>query len=227
MSEMISFLSDFLAKYGSLLLQGTGATLIMTFVSSALAYLLGTPLGILLMMSAPGSLKPNSTLNSILGWIVNIGRSIPFIIMMVALIPLSRMIMGTSLGVAGAITPLVIASTPFVARLIENSLQEVPSGVIEAAQSYGASTFQIVWKVLLSEALPSIARSIPITVITIFSYTAIAGVVGAGGLGDIAVRYGYQRYQTDVMIATIIIMVFLIQVIQTLGNMAVRRIDKR
>jgi len=226
-AEFFVFLSDFFTRYGSLLIQGTQATLIMTFVSSLLAYALGTPLGILLMMSAPGSLRPNRTLYAILGWIVNIGRSIPFIILMVALIPLSRMIMGTSLGVAGAITPLVIASTPFVARLIENSLQEVPCGVLEAAQSYGASTFQIIWKVLLSEALPSIARSIPITIITIFSYTAIAGVVGAGGLGDIAVRYGYQRYQTDVMIATIIIMVILIQVIQTLGNFAVRRIDKR
>ena len=224
---MTEFLSEFFAKYGTLLIEGTWATLTMTFVSSLLAYALGTPLGVLLMMSAPDSLKPNRALYSVLGWIVNIGRSIPFIILMVALIPLSRFIMGTSLGVAGAITPLVIAATPFVARLIENSLQEVPSGVIEAAQSYGASTFQIVWKVLLSEGLPSIARSVPITIITIFSYTAIAGVVGAGGLGDIAVRYGYQRYQTDVMIATIIIMVVLIQVIQSLGNIGVRKIDKR
>jgi len=223
----MTFLGAFFAKYGALLWQGTIATLIMTFVSSALAYALGTPLGVLLMMSAPGSLRPNRTLYAVLGWIVNIGRSIPFIILMVALIPLSRLIMGTSLGVAGAITPLVFASTPFVARLIENSLQEVPGGVIEAAQSYGASTFQIIWKVLLSEALPSIARSIPITVIAIFGYTAIAGVVGAGGLGDIAVRFGYQRYQTDVMFATIIIMVFLIQLIQTLGNVVVGRIDKR
>jgi len=227
MTETATFLGEFFAKYGSLLWQGTIATLIMTFVSSALAYALGTPLGVLLMLSAPGSLRPNRTLYAILGWIVNIGRSIPFIILMVALIPLSRLIMGTSLGVAGAITPLVFASTPFVARLIENSLAEVPGGVIEAAQSYGASTLQIIWKVLLSEALPSIARSVPITVIAIFGYTAIAGVVGAGGLGDIAVRFGYQRYQTDVMIATIIIMVILIQLIQTLGNVIVHRIDKR
>jgi D-methionine transport system permease protein len=179
------------------------------------------------MMSAPNSLKPNKALYSILDWVVNIGRSIPFIILMIAVIPLSRMVMGTALGVRGAIVPLVIAATPFVARLIENSLQEVPSGVIEAAQSYGASTFQIIWKVLLREGLPSIARSIPIAVIAIFSYTVIAGVVGAGGLGDIAVRYGYHRYKTDVMVATIVIMVILIQVIQTLGNIAVRAIDKR
>ena len=227
MADLFEFLSEFFARYGQLLIDGTIATLIMTFVSSALAYMLGTPLGVLLMMSAPGSLKPNRWLYGILGWIVNIGRSIPFIILMVALIPFSRFIMGTSLGVQGAIVPLVIAATPFVARLIENSLQEVPFGVIEAAQSYGASTFQIMRKVLLREALPSIARSVPITVITIFSYTAIAGVIGAGGLGDIAVRYGYHRYQTDVMIATIVIMVILIQVIQTLGNFGVRRIDKR
>ena len=227
MAEFIQFLNDFFSQYGDLLIEGTWATLTMTLVSSFFAYALGIPLGVLLMMSAPGSLKPNRLLNSVLGWIVNIGRSIPFVIMVVALIPLSRLITGTSLGVKGAIPALVIAATPFVARLIENSLQEVPSGVVEAAQSYGASTFQIVWKVLLREGLPSIARSIPITVITIFSYTAIAGMVGAGGLGDIAVRYGYHRYKTDVMIGTIVIMVILIQVIQSLGNIGVRKIDKR
>jgi len=226
-AEFIQFLNDFFSQYGDLLIEGTWATLTMTLVSSFFAYALGIPLGVLLMMSAPGSLKPNRLLNSVLGWIVNIGRSIPFVIMVVALIPLSRLITGTSLGVKGAIPALVIAATPFVARLIENSLQEVPSGVVEAAQSYGASTFQIVWKVLLREGLPSIARSIPITVITIFSYTAIAGMVGAGGLGDIAVRYGYHRYKTDVMIGTIVIMVILIQVIQSLGNIGVRKIDKR
>jgi len=226
-AESIQFLSDFLAQYGALLLEGTWATLTLTLVSSALAYALGTPLGVLLMMSAPGSLKPNRLVYAVLGWVVNIGRSIPFVIMVVALIPFARLITGTSLGVKGAIPALVIAATPFVARLIESSLQEVPSGVIEAAQSYGASTFQIVWKVLLREGLPSIARSVPITVITIFSYTAIAGMLGAGGLGDIAVKYGYHRYKTDVMIATIIIMVILIQMIQTLGNIGVRKIDKR
>jgi D-methionine transport system permease protein len=226
-SDLWLFLTEFFAKYGALLWQGTIATLIMTLVSSALAYGLGIPLGVLLMLSAPDSLKPNRLIYTVLGWIVNIGRSIPFIILMVAIIPFSRLVMGTSLGVKGAIVPLVVAATPFVARLIENSLQEVPAGVIEAAQSYGATTLQIVRKVLLSEALPSIARSVPITVIAIFGYTAIAGVVGAGGLGDIAVRFGYQRYQTDVMIATIIVMVLLIQLIQTLGNIVVRRIDKR
>jgi D-methionine transport system permease protein len=226
-ADVITYLSEFYAKYGSLLWEGTYVTLILTFASSAFAYALGTPLGVLLMMSAPGSLKPNRWLYAVLGWIVNIGRSIPFVILMVALIPFARFVMGTSLGVKGAIPALVVAATPFIARLIENSLQEVPHGVIEAAQSCGASTFQTVWKVLLREAFPSIARSIPVAVITIFSYTAISGMVGAGGLGDIAVRYGYHRYQTDVMIATIIIMIILIQIIQSFGNLAVRKIDKR
>lgn len=218
---------EFIVQYGQLLIDGTIATIIMTSVSTLIAYIFGIPLGVLVMITAPGSLHPHKTLNSVIGWVVNIGRSIPFIILLVALIPFTRFIVGTSLGTPGAIVPLVVAATPFVARLVESSLQEIGFGVIEAAQSYGASTFQIIWKVMLRESLPSIVRGISITFITLFGYSAMAGAIGAGGLGDIAIRYGYYRYQHDVMFVTIIILIVLVQLIQTMGDLAARKIDKR
>lgn len=224
---MLNSLSDFWAQYGNLLILGTWQTIVMTFVSTLFAYLLGLPLGVLVTVTSPDSLKPHRTLNAVLGWIVNIGRSIPFIILLVALIPLSRFLVGTSLGVTGAIVPLVIAATPFVARMVESSLQEVSAGCIEAAESFGASTFQIIWKVMLPEALPSLVRGGSIAFITIFGYSAMAGAIGAGGLGDIAVRYGYYRYQDNVMFATIIILIVLVQIIQTIGDRTARVIDKR
>jgi len=218
---------EFLANYGQLLLDGTIATLIMVFVSTFCAYLLGIPVGVLLVITSSGSLRPNRTLNAILGWIVNVGRSMPFVILMVAVIPFSRFVMGTSLGTKGIIVPLTIAAFPFIARMIENSLKEVSSGVLEAAQSCGASTFQVIWKVLLREGLPSIARNVPVVIITLIGYSAIGGALGAGGLGDIAVRYGYMRYETNVMIATIVILIVLIQIIQSVGDFLARKIDKR
>ncbi|MDR1412681.1 MAG: ABC transporter permease [Actinomycetes bacterium] len=217
----------FLTEFGPLLLEGVWATLAMTLISSALAYLLGIPLGVLLTITAPGGLKPNRTLSATLGWVVNMGRSLPFVILVVVLIPFTRLVVGTTLGVPGAIVPLVIAAIPFVARIIENSLAEVPAGVIEAAQACGANTFQIITKVLLREGLPSIARSVALTVITLFGYSAIAGMVGAGGLGDIAIRYGYNRYQDDVLLAALVIIIVLIQLIQSACNLLVRHIDKR
>ena len=218
---------EFLAEYGQLLIDGTGATIVMTGLSTVLTYALGVPLGVLVTITAPGSLRPHKAFNAVLGWIVNVGRSIPFIILLVALIPVTRFIVGTSLGTPGAIVPLVIAATPFVARMIEAALREVDAGVIEAAQSFGASNAQIVWKVMLREALPSIVRGVSITFITLFGYSAMAGVIGAGGLGDVAVRYGYYRYQTDVMFATIAILIVLVQVIQSSGDLLARGIDKR
>lgn len=218
---------EFLAEYGQLLVEGTLATLAMTFISTAITYVFGVPLGVLVTVTAPGSLKPHRGLNAVLGWIVNTGRSIPFIILLVALIPVTRLIMGTSLGTAGAIVPLVVAATPFVARMVESSLAELGPGVIEAALSYGASTWQVIWKVMLRESLPSIARGASITLITLFGYSAMAGAIGAGGLGDIAIRYGYYRYQDDVMIATIVILIVLVQLIQTSGDLAARALDKR
>ena len=221
-------LQTFLAEYGELLATGTWDTIVMSLVSTAFAYVLGVPLGVLLVLTDPKKgLVPHRAFNAVLGWIVNIGRSIPFIILLVALIPFTRLVVGTSLGVPGAIVPLVVAAAPFVARLVEQSLAEVDAGLVEAAQSFGASTWQIVVKVYLWESLPSLVRGFSITLITLLGYSAMAGTVGAGGLGDIAIRYGYQRYMAEIMIATIVILIVIVQVIQSSCDVAVRRIDKK
>ena len=222
-----SFLTAFFAKYGQLLAQGTLDTIVMVGASALGAYVIGVPLGVLLCVLGPNGLHPNRAASAVLGWIVNMGRSIPFIILLVFLIPTTRALVGTSLGVPGAIVPLVVSAAPFVARMVEQSIAEVDPGLVEAAQSMGASSWQIVCKVYLREGLPSLLRGLPITVITLLGYSAMAGTVGAGGLGDIAIRYGYQRYQDDVMIATIIILIILVQLIQSLGNLLVRKLDKR
>lgn len=223
----MEFLAEFFDSYGMLLAEGTVDTILMTLISTLAAYILGIPLGVALIVTDKDGLKPHATLNTILGWIVNIGRSIPFIILLVALIPFTRLIVGTSLGVPGAIVPLVVAAAPFVGRMVEQSLAEVDGGLIEAAQSFGASTWQIVTKVYLRESLPSLIRGVSITVITLFGYSAMAGTVGAGGLGDIAIRYGYQRYQDDVMIAAVILCIVLVQVFQSVGDATARKVDKR
>ena len=219
--------SAFFAQYGNLFLQGTVDTLIMTCVATILAYVIGIPLGILLVVTSPNGLRPNRIVSTIVGWIVNIGRSVPFIILLVALIPFTRFIVGTSLGVPGAVVPLVVTAAPFAARMVEQSLEETDSGLVEAAQSFGASTWQIVWKVYLKETLPSLVRGAAITFVTLFGYSAMAGTVGAGGLGDIAIRYGYQRFQTDVMIFAVLLCVVLVIVIQAIGDVTARKIDKR
>lgn len=219
--------SAFFAQYGNLFLQGTVDTLIMTCVATILAYIIGIPLGILLVVTGPNGLRPNRIVSTIVGWIVNIGRSVPFIILLVALIPFTRFIVGTSLGVPGAVVPLVVTAAPFAARMVEQSLEETDSGLVEAAQSFGASTWQIVWKVYLKETLPSLVRGAAITFVTLFGYSAMAGTVGAGGLGDIAIRYGYQRFQTDVMIFAVLLCVVLVIVFQAIGDVTARKIDKR
>lgn len=219
--------SAFFAQYGNLFLQGTVDTLIMTCVAAILAYVIGIPLGILLVVTSPNGLRPNRIVSTIVGWIVNIGRSVPFIILLVALIPFTRFIVGTSLGVPGAVVPLVVTAAPFAARMVEQSLEETDSGLVEAAQSFGASTWQIVWKVYLKETLPSLVRGAAITFVTLFGYSAMAGTVGAGGLGDIAIRYGYQRFQTDVMIFAVLLCVVLVIVFQAIGDVTARKIDKR
>lgn len=219
--------SAFFAQYGNLFLQGTIDTLIMTCMATILAYVIGIPLGILLVVTSPNGLRPNRIVSTIVGWIVNIGRSVPFIILLVALIPFTRFIVGTSLGVPGAVVPLVVTAAPFAARMVEQSLEETDSGLVEAAQSFGASTWQIVWKVYLKETLPSLVRGAAITFVTLFGYSAMAGTVGAGGLGDIAIRYGYQRFQTDVMIFAVLLCVVLVIVFQAIGDVTARKIDKR
>lgn len=221
----MDFLATFFDNYGMLLAQGTWDTLLMTIVSTFFAYVIGIPLGVLCVLTSPKGLMPHRIFNMVLGWIINIGRSIPFIILLVALIPFTRFIVGTSLGVPGAIVPLVISAAPFIARMVEQSIEEVDGGLVEAAQSFGANTWQIVYKVFLREALPSLVRGFAIVFITVLGYSAMAGCVGAGGLGDIAIRYGYQRYQDDVMIATVIILIVIVQIVQSACNFAARKME--
>ena len=210
-----------------ILLEGIGATLYMVTGSTLLAYLLGLPRGVLLDTTGTGGIHENLPLNRVLGWVVNIGRSIPFIILIIALIPFTRLVAGKAIGPTAAIVPLVIGAAPFVARLVEQSLQEVDTGVIEAAECMGATRLQIILHVLLGEAFPSLIRGLSITAITLIGYSAMAGTVGAGGLGDIAIRYGYYRYQTEVMIFTILLLVLLVCLIQFLFGFTANRIDKR
>ena len=223
----MDYVSNFISQYGALFAQGTVDTLVMTLASTLFAYVIGVPLGVLLVITAKDGLWPQHALNTVLGWIVNVGRSIPFIILLVAIIPFTRVVVGTSLGVPGAIVPLTVAAIPFVGRMVEQSLAEVDGGLVEAAQSFGANTWQIVCKVMLRESLPSLVRGASITVITLFGYTAMAGAVGAGGIGDIAIRYGYQRYLGDVMIVSIVLCVVLVQVFQSIGDLVARVVDKR
>lgn len=225
MSEI--FTSAFWAQYGSLLSQGTVDTLIMTSVSTVFAYILGLPLGILLILTQPHGIRPNKTAYKILGWIINIGRSLPFIILMIAIMDFTKLLVGTKIGIRGAIPPLVISAAPFIARMVETSLSEVDGGVIEAAQSMGVSTLQIVWKVYLPEATPSLVLGGAISVITILAYTAIAGAVGSGGLGDLAIRYGYQRKVDSMMLVTVVFLIILVQLIQFIFSRISTHIDKR
>lgn len=220
-------ITSFIDQYGALMAQGTWDTVVMAVLSTAFAYVIGIPLGVLLILTAPGGLHPHRVFNSVLGWLVNIGRSIPFIILIVFMIPMTRAIVGTSLGVAAAIVPLTVAAAPFVARMVEQSLAEIDGGLVEAAQSFGASTWQIIRKVFLVESLPSLIRGLSITFITLFGFVAMAGTVGAGGIGDIAIRYGYQRYQDDVMVVAIVLCIVVVQLAQSLANVIARKIDHR
>ena len=202
-------------------------TMYMTVVSTLFAYVIGLPLGVLLSITQPHGIWPHKWFNRVLGWIINVGRSLPFIILMVAIMPFTKVIVGTKLGILGAIVPLVVSAAPFIARMVETSLAEVDAGVVEAAQSMGASRFQIVRKVYLPEAVPSLILGASISIITLLGYTAIAGAVGAGGLGDLAVRYGYQRSVPSMMLATVIFIIVLVQVIQSLFSWLSTKMDKR
>jgi len=218
---------SFFSTYGSMLLAGIGETLYMTLISALLAYLIGLPLGVLLVVTAPEGIRPLRSFNSVLGFIVNVLRSVPFLILLILVIPLTRLIVGTSLGPSAAIVPLTIAAAPFVARLVEASLAEVDSGVVEAAWSMGASPFKIIMKVLLPEARSALLLGATIAAITILGYSAMAGIVGGGGLGDIAIRYGYYRYETNVMVVSVVLLVVIVMVLQALGNRWARLIDKK
>lgn len=214
-------------EFRGILLEGVLETLYMSFVSVTLAYAIGLPLGVLLFVTYPDGLHPNWFVNKVLGGVINIVRSVPFIIMIVLLIPFTRMVAGTAIGSTAAIVPLVIASAPFIARMVEASLNELDLGVIDAAKSMGATNYQIITKVMIPESVPSLVRGFSITAIMMISFSAMAGVVGAGGLGRIAIRYGYQRYQGDVMFLTIVIIVLIVAIVQFLFNMLAAKIDKR
>ncbi|MFG6204432.1 methionine ABC transporter permease [Pseudomonas retamae] len=205
----------------------TNDTLLMLGGSLLFTVLLGLPLGVLLFLCSPRQLLENRVLYAILSVMVNILRSLPFIILLIVMIPFTVLITGTSLGVAGAIPPLVVGATPFFARLVETALREVDRGIIEATQSMGATTRQIIMNALLPEARPGIFAAITVTAITLVSYTAMAGVVGAGGLGDLAIRFGYQRFQTDVMIVTVVLLLILVQVLQMVGDRLVVHFSRK
>ena len=202
-------------------------TVQMVAVSAAIAALLGIPLGVLLLTTDKGHILENLPLNRILGAIVNATRSVPFIILMVAIIPLTRLLVGTSIGTVAAIVPLTLAAIPFVGRLMEGALREVDYGLIEAAQSMGASPWEIIRKVLLPEALPAVVSGLTITVVSLIGFSAMAGVIGGGGLGDLAIRFGYQRFRPDVMAATVVILIIMVQAVQIFGDSLSRKVNKK
>lgn len=202
-----------------LLYEATLDTIYMTFISTFLAFIIGLILAIILVLTKQNGLMPNRVVYSSLDLIVNILRSFPFIILIIVLFPLTKIIVGTSIGTSAAIVPLTIGSAPFIARLIENAMNEVDYGIIEAALSFGANKSQIIFRVMLPEALPSIINAITLTLIVIVGFTAMAGTVGGGGLGDVAMRYGFQRFRPDIMAYTVIILIVLVQVIQMIGNL--------
>lgn len=210
-----------------LLITGTLDTLQMTVISTIMAMIIGIPLGVVLVVTSKGHILENAALNKILGAIVNATRSIPFIILMVAIIPFTRMVVGTSIGTTAACVPLTLAAIPFLARLVETSIKDIQFGVIEAAQSMGASPFQVIRKVLLPEALPTIIDNVTVLIVNLIGYSAMAGAIGGGGLGDIAIRYGYQRFQGDIMLATIIILIIMVQVIQMIGDGLSKAMNKK
>jgi D-methionine transport system permease protein len=207
--------------------KGFRESLYMTLWSSAFAYAIGLPLGVILVVTDTNGLKPIRWVSVTLGIIINVLRSIPFLILLILVIPITRAVVGTMVGSTATIVPLTISAAPFIARVVESSLKEVDAGVLQAARSMGASPMQIIWKVLLAEARPSLLTGAAITVTTILGYSAMAGIVGGGGLGDIAIRYGYYRYQKEIMWTTVALLVVIVQVFQEVGMRAVRGIDRR
>ena len=205
-------------KMAELIIEAIKQTFVMVIPATFFSTIIGFLLAIILVVTDQDGLKPNKIIYNVLDFIINVLRSFPFIILMVAIFPITKFIVGTSIGEVAAIVPLTIASSPFVARIIESSLKEVNRGVIEAAKSFGASDFDIIFRVMLKEAIPSILSGITLVIISLIGYSAMAGTIGAGGLGDLAIRYGYQRFEMPIMIATVIILVIIVQGLQMLGN---------
>lgn len=210
-----------------MLLIGTWDTIYMTVAATFFSYVFGLIMGVILTLTRKGGITPHAMTYSCLDVVVNLTRSFPFLILMIAVIPFTRFLVGTTIGNNATIVPLVLAAAPFVARLVESSLLEVDHGVIEAAQSMGASPWQIVTRVMIPEALPSLINGSAVSAITILGYSAMAGAVGGGGLGKLAIMYGYNRYQTDIMIITVVLLIIIVQAFQSLGNWATRKVDKR
>lgn len=209
-----------------LLLKATLETLYMVFIATTFTVLFGLPLGVVLTVTSPKHIKPMPKLNVMLSWLVNVTRSLPFVILMIFIMPFTRLLVGSSIGTSAAVVPLVIAAIPFFGRITENALKEVDEGVIEASLAMGASHTQIIFEVLLKEALPSLILGITITTINLIGYSAMAGAVGGGGIGDLAIRYGYHRFRLDIMFATIIILVIMVQWIQSTGNFIANQLIK-
>lgn len=210
-----------------MILKGTWETLYITLISTGMAYVIGLPLGIVLVLTGPNGLRPIRALHSVLNVVVNVIRSVPFLILLIAVIPITRFIVGTSIGSKATIVPLVIAAFPFVARLVESSLNEVDAGIIEAMQSMGASNLQIATRAMLPEALPSLVTNAATATTTILGYSAMAGIVGGGGLGKIAIDYGFYRGDTQIMVMAVIALVLVVQILQAIGNYAALKVDKR
>lgn len=209
-------MADFLSL--DLLLPAIGETLLMVFLSTVMSLAIGLPVGVVLLLTEKGGLWEKPNLSAVLGTVVNIMRSFPFLILMIVIIPFTRLLVGTSTGTMATVVPLTISAIPFVARVVESALREVDHGLIEAAQSMGATTFNIISKVLIPESLPSIASGITLTIINLIGYSAMAGAIGGGGLGDLAIRYGYHRYEVNIMIISVVVIILLVQIIQILGN---------
>lgn len=216
-----------LPNWTDILVSGILETIQMVIPSTIIAYIMGLPLGVLITITKKEGIKPMPILNSALGWFINMMRSIPFIILLIALMPLSRMLIGTSIGTTAMIIPLVIASSPFVARMVESTLEEIDIGLIEASRAMGATTWQIVTKVMIPESIPSLVRGFSISLITIIGYSALAGMIGGGGIGNVAIMYGHKRTEKNVLVYTIVILVILVQVIQSVFNLLDKKIDKR
>ena len=220
-------MAQFFSQYGPLLVEGVWESVYMTLATTVLAYVLGLPMGVLLTVTKRGGIAAAPRFHAVFGWVVNILRSLPFLILMFFVIPFTRLVAGTSIGPTAALVPLTISASPFIARMVEQSLEEIDAGVVEAAECMGATKWQVVTRVLLVESVPSLLRGLSISVITILGYTAITGAFGAGGLGNLAYRFGYQRYQKDVMYVCILLLILLVCAVQIIFDLAARKADKR
>ena len=220
-------MAQFFSHYGPLLAEGVWESVYMTLATTVLAYVLGLPMGVLLTVTKRGGIAAAPRFHAVFGWVVNILRSLPFLILMFFVIPFTRLVAGTSIGPTAALVPLTISASPFIARMVEQSLEEIDAGVVEAAECMGATKWQVVTRVLLVESVPSLLRGLSISVITILGYTAITGAFGAGGLGNLAYRFGYQRYQKDVMYVCILLLILLVCAVQIIFDLAARKADKR